>query len=43
MKIIEKKVYKDWRHQFDCTRCESKLEAEPDDVVGIYHISQRLV
>lgn len=37
MKVIERKDYTAWRHQFTCTRCESKLEAEPVDLRSIYH------
>ena len=37
MKIVKKNVYKDWSHRFTCTRCESELQAEPDDIRGIYH------
>lgn len=37
MKIIEKKDFSKWTYQFACKRCESKLEAEPNDVVAQYH------
>lgn len=37
MKIIEKKDYNDWQHNFTCKRCESKLAAEPPDLHGVYH------
>lgn len=36
MKILEKKDYTAWRHQFACTCCESKLEAEPADLRARY-------
>lgn len=37
MKIIEKKDFADWKHQFNCSKCDSKLEAEHEDVKCIKH------
>jgi hypothetical protein len=33
MKIIEQKDWSTWTYVFKCVRCESKLEAEVDDIV----------
>ncbi len=36
MKILESTDYSAWRHEFTCKKCESKLEAEPSDVIVMY-------
>lgn len=33
MKVLEKKDWDNWRWRCTCPKCESKLEAEPADVV----------
>lgn len=37
MKIIKSTDYKDWKHEFECSKCESVLEAESADIIGVYH------
>lgn len=37
MKVIERKDCSEWTHKFTCGRCESVLEAGPDDVVARYY------
>lgn len=33
MKVLEKKDWSGWRHRCQCPKCESKLEAEPQDII----------
>ena len=33
MKVLEKKDWSNWRWRCQCPKCESKLEAEPADIV----------
>lgn len=37
MKVIEKKSYDDWKHIFECEKCESKLEADHTDLRATQH------
>ncbi len=37
MKILESVDYSDWKHKFNCGRCDTKLEAEPSDVIVTYY------
>lgn len=37
MKVIKSTDFSNWRHEFECEKCESVLEAEPADIIGIFH------
>jgi hypothetical protein len=34
MKVVERFDTSEWRHTFVCSRCDSKLEADPKDLVA---------
>jgi hypothetical protein len=37
MKIVKSTDFSGWRYEFECEKCESVLEAEPSDVIGMFH------